>query len=147
MTQMHIWPTPSNPSRHFSSLVSWLAFPVLAVTAMGCGSGEPESKMTSYTSSERKADTAQNFHIPQEQMAHVEIVPVQKENLPRTLRLTGSVAYNAFLTTPVFAAIGGPVHEILVAPGEQVSKGQPLLTVTSPDYSAARSAYLKARDA
>jgi len=39
------------------------------------------------------------------------------------------------------------VHEILVAPGETVHAGQPLLTVNSPDYSAARSAYLKARDA
>jgi cobalt-zinc-cadmium efflux system membrane fusion protein len=130
---------------HFTLFV----IPLLALACTGCGSGpgESESKMTSYTSSEQKSDTAQNFHIAQEQLAHVEVVPVQKENLPRTLRLTGSVAYNAFLTTPVFAAIGGPVHEILVAPGQFVNKGQPLLTVTSPDYSAARSAYLKARDA
>ena len=123
--------------------------PLLAVACAACnsGPGESESKMTSYTASERKADTAQTFHITQEQSAHVEIDPVRKENLPRTLRLTGSVAYNSFLTTPVFAAIGGPVHEILVAPGQVVHKGQPLLTVTSPDYSAARSAYIKARDA
>jgi cobalt-zinc-cadmium efflux system membrane fusion protein len=47
----------------------------------------------------------------------------------------------------VFSAIGGPVHEILVTPGETVHAGQALLTVNSPDYSAARSAYLKARDA
>jgi len=103
--------------------------------------------MTSYTATEKKAETAQTFRITQEQTAHVEITPVRKENLPRTLRLTGAVAYNSFLTTPVFAAIGGPVHEILVAPGQVVPKGQPLLTVTSPDYSAARSAYIKARDA
>jgi cobalt-zinc-cadmium efflux system membrane fusion protein len=57
------------------------------------------------------------------------------------------VAYNAFETTPVFAAIGGPVHEILVAPGQFAQAGQPLLTVTSPDYSVARSAYIKAQDA
>jgi membrane fusion protein, heavy metal efflux system len=119
----------------------------LACAACGSGPNESESKMTSYTASEKKSDTAQTFHITQEQTAHIEIDPVRKENLPRTLRLTGSVAYNSFLTTPVFAAIGGPVHEILVAPGEMVHKGQPLLTVTSPDYSAARSAYIKARDA
>jgi cobalt-zinc-cadmium efflux system membrane fusion protein len=103
--------------------------------------------MTSYTASEKKADTAQTFRITPEQVAHVEVVPVIKQNLPRSIRLTGAVAYNSFLTTPVFAAIGGPVHEILVAPGEVVHKSQALLTVTSPDYSAARSAYLKARDA
>ncbi len=74
-------------------------------------------------------------------------MPAEKGPLPRTLRLAGAVAYNAFETTPVFAAIGGPVHEILVAPGQFVHKGQPLLTVTSPDYSVARSAYIKAREA
>ena len=71
---------------------------------------------------------------------------VQRENLPRTLRLTGAVAYNAFQTSPVFSPIGGPVHEILATPGQIVSRGQPLLLVTSPDYSVARSAYIKARD-
>jgi cobalt-zinc-cadmium efflux system membrane fusion protein len=103
--------------------------------------------MTSFTSSETKADTAELFTVPKEQMAHLQVVAVEKGPLPRTLRLAGAVAYDAFATTPVFAAIGGPVHEILVAPGQFVQAGQPLLTVTSPDYSAARSAYIKARDA
>jgi len=131
----------------FSILIAF-ALP-LAAALIGCGSspGEPESKMTSFTSTESKADTAQLFTVPTEQMAHLQIVPAEKSPLLRTLRLAGSVAYNAFETTPVFAAIGGPVHEILVAPGQVVHAGQPLLTVTSPDYSAARSAYIKAREA
>jgi cobalt-zinc-cadmium efflux system membrane fusion protein len=129
----------------FSSIV--LAVCILSATLSGCGSRESESKMTSYSSSESKAETAELFTVPQGQMAHVQVVPVEKEALPRVLRLTGSVAYNAFKTTPVFSAIGGPVRELLVTPGESVHAGQPLLTVNSPDYSAARSAYLKARTA
>jgi cobalt-zinc-cadmium efflux system membrane fusion protein len=115
----------------------------------GCGGGpsESESKMTSYSGTESKADTASLFTVPQDQMVHLQVVPVEKAKLPRLLRLTGSAAYNAFKTTPVFSPIGGPVHEILVAPGETVHAGQPLLTVNSPDYSVARSAYIKARQA
>jgi membrane fusion protein, heavy metal efflux system len=120
---------------------------VLAVAGCGSGSSDSESKMTSYSGTESKADTASLFSVPQEQMAHVQVVAVEKTKLPRLLRLTGNVTYNAFQTTPVFSAIGGPVHQILVAPGETVHAGQPLLTVNSPDYSAARSAYIKARDA
>ena len=125
-----------------------LIVPLLGAIAFGCssGPGESESHMTSYTSSQAKTETAELFRVPQEQMAHVQVVPVLKENLQRVLRLSGAVAYNAFETTPVFSAIGGPVHEILVAPGQIVRKGQALLTVTSPDYSAARSGYIKARD-
>lgn len=121
----------------------------LAVGLSSCSSGpsESESNMTSFTSIETKADTAELFTVPKEQMAHLQIVAAEKGPLPRNLRLAGAVAYDAFETTPVFAAIGGPVHQILVAPGQFVQAGQPLLTVTSPDYSAARSAYIKARDA
>jgi membrane fusion protein, heavy metal efflux system len=120
----------------------------MGVLFAGCGSGpgQSESKMTSYTASESASETAQLFSVPQDQMAHVKVVSVEKTRLQRVLRLTGAVAYNLFKTSPVFSPIGGPVHEILVAPGEIVKAGTPLLTVNSPDYSAARSAYIKAKD-
>src|SRR5580693_1761990 len=130
------------PILSFAALAAGLAF-------AGCGSspGQSESKMTSYSGTESKADTAALFSVPQDQMGHIQVVAVEKTKLPRVLRLTGNATYNAFKTTPVFSAIGGPVNQILVAPGESVHAGQPLLTVNSPDYSAARSAYIKARDA
>ena len=117
------------------------------LSAAGCGSrsGESESKMTSYSAGEHPADTAELFSVPQEQMPHVQIATVEKSSLPRVLRLTGAVAYNGFKTTQVFTAVGGLVQEILVAPGEMVRAGQPLLVVSSPDFSVARSAYIKAR--
>jgi membrane fusion protein, heavy metal efflux system len=133
----------------FAGLLAALTALFAGVALAGCGSGpsESESKMTSYSATESKADTASLFTVPQDQMAHIQVVPVEKAKLPRLLRLPGNVTFNAFKTTPVFSAIGGPVHEILVAPGETVQAGQPLLTVNSPDYSAARSAYIKAREA
>jgi membrane fusion protein, heavy metal efflux system len=117
------------------------------LSGAGCGSApsESESRMTSYSGAEHPADTAELFTVPQEQMSHVQIATVEKSSLPRVLRLTGAVAYNGFKTTQVFTAVGGPVQEILVAPGEMVHAGQPLLTVSSPDFSVARSAYIKAR--
>jgi cobalt-zinc-cadmium efflux system membrane fusion protein len=67
--------------------------------------------------------------------------------LTRTLRLSGAVAYNSFQTTPVITQVGGPVSRILVTPGAHVRAGEPLLYVTSPDFTQLRTAYLKARDA
>lgn len=128
----------------FFALLAGNAAMAAMISGCGSGPGESESKMTSFTAAESKADTAELFTVPKEQMARVEIAAVERAPLQRTLRLAGSVAFDAFATTPVFAAIGGPVHEILVAPGQFVQAGQPLLTVTSPDYSAARSAYIKA---
>ncbi len=134
------------------NLRSW-RLPCVLATAFafglaGCGTrtGEKEAQLTSYNSSETKSETAALFTVPAEQMAHVQVVKTVKASLARNLRFTGSVAYDALATTPVFSAVGGPVKEILAAPGDEVHAGQPLLHVSSPDYSQARSAYLKAKD-
>ena len=87
------------------------------------------------------------FTIPQEQMSHVQVLDVQPTTLTRTLRLTGTVAYNAFRTTPVITQVSGPVSRVVVVPGQRVKQGQPMLYVASPDYSQLRSNYLKAKDA
>ncbi len=93
------------------------------------------------------ADTAELFTIPADQMAHVQVLTVQPISLTRTLRLTGTVAFNSFHTTPVITQVSGPVRRIVVVPGQSVQKGEPMLYVASPDYSQLRSNYLKAKDA
>jgi len=112
---------------------------VLLSAVLGCGTpaqnpGQANSK-------------AQTFTVSQEQMAHIRIVTVVPTSIPRSLRLTGAVAFNAFNTTPVITQIGGPVSRIVVTPGQQVHRGEPLLYVASPDYSLLLATYLKARDA
>ena len=87
------------------------------------------------------------FTIPQEQLSHVQVVKVQPTTLTRVLRLTGAVAYNAFRTTPVITQVSGPVSRVAVVPGQTVHQGEPMLYVSSPDYSQLRTNYLKAKDA
>lgn len=119
----------------------------VVISLAGCGGTGTAEKMTSFSTAETPESKAELFSLPSEQAAHIQVFTVTQAPLVRTLRLSGAVAYNAFQTTPVIAQIGGPVSRILVTPGEQVRAGQPLLYVTSPDYSSMRSAYIKARDA
>jgi membrane fusion protein, heavy metal efflux system len=84
------------------------------------------------------------FTIPQDQMSHVQVLLVQPTTLIRSLRLTGSVAYNSFRTTPVITQVSGPVSRVVVVPGQKVTQGEPMLYVASPDYSQLRTNYLKA---
>jgi len=119
-----------------------------ALALAGCNSksSEQASQMTSFSAKATKSATPQLFTIPQNQAAHIQVITVQATKLARTLRLTGSVAYNAFKTTPVISQVGGPVSRILVVPGQKVKAGQPMLEVSSPDYSQLLGAYLKAAD-
>jgi len=114
---------------------------VLLLALVGC-----ESSPNSPTYAKNSSDPAL-FSIPQDQMSHVQVLQVQPTTLTRTLRLTGTVAYNAFRTTPVIAQVSGPVSRVVVVPGQRVKQGQPMLFVASPDYSQLRSNYLKAKDA
>jgi cobalt-zinc-cadmium efflux system membrane fusion protein len=118
----------------------------LVLTACSSKDREKADQMTSYSAKAAASATPQLFTIPQDQMAHVQVVTVQATTLTRTLRVTGAVAYNAFKTTPVITQVGGPVTRILVVPGEHVAAGQSMLEVSSPDYSQLLDAYLKAAD-
>ena len=119
---------------------------VLMLAACSKGDRERASQMTSYSTKASQSSTPRLFTIPEDQMAHVQVVTVEPGTLTRTLRLTGTVAYNAFKTTPVITQVGGPVSRILVVPGQHVRAGQPMLEVSSPDYSQLLDAYLKAAD-
>ena len=80
-------------------------------------------------------------------MGHLQIATVASSQISEVLRLPGTVAYNALRTTPVIAAVGGPVIRIVAMPGQQVRMGQPLLYISSPDYNTLRNGYVKAQDA
>lgn len=126
----------------------WLAALAAASAIMllaGCG--ESGSKASADYNGAKKSDRAELFTIPQEQMAHLQVLTVQPTTLPRTLRLTGAVAYNSFRTTPVITQVSGPVSRVTVVPGQKVHKGDPMLYVASPDYSQLRTNYLKAKEA
>src|SRR6185437_11886215 len=117
---------------------------VLALTA--CRSKEQASQMTSFSANAAKSATPELFNIPEDQMQHVQVVTIEPTTLNHTLRLTGTVAYNAFNTTPVITQVGGPVSRILVVPGDHVKMNQPMLDVSSPDYAQLLNGYLKAAD-
>jgi len=121
----------------FLGLVSLM---LLAIA--GCDHHEPSA----YEDTAKTA-TPGLFTVPPEQMQHIQLYTVTPTETKRVLRLTGTVAYNGFETTPVISSVGGPVTRIVVAPGVRVSRGQPMLYVSSPDYAQLRATYLKVRDA
>ncbi|MGB6773266.1 MAG: efflux RND transporter periplasmic adaptor subunit, partial [Terriglobales bacterium] len=127
--------------RWLTGLAAALAIMLVFASCGGSGPAPVDS------SNAKNSDNAELFTIPQEQMAHVQVLTVRPTTLPRSLRLTGAVAYNSFRTTPVITQVSGPVAKIVVVPGQRVQKDEPMLYVASPDYSQLRTNYLKAKDA
>jgi cobalt-zinc-cadmium efflux system membrane fusion protein len=124
-------------------LAALTALSVVMLAFVGCSKGSENAAKNHGNN----ANTAELFMIPPDQMVHVQVLVVQPTTLTRTLRLPGAVAYNSFHTTPVITQVSGPVSRIVAVPGQKVQRGEPLLYVSSPDYSQLRTNYLKARDA
>ena len=122
--------------------------PVLLLIAIcfflaGCNDASPNSG----DKQAHDPNTPQLFSIPQDQAAHVQVITVTPTTLAHSLRLTGSVAYSNFRSTPVITQVSGPISRIVALPGQKVRRGEALAYVASPDYSQLRSNYLKAKDA
>ncbi len=123
----------------------WIACAAPFAALMALSACDSDSN-TAYSNA-KNSNSAELFTIPQDQMAHVQVLTVQPTTLTRSLRLTGAVAYNSFHTTPVITQVSGPVSRVAVVPGQRVKQGEPMLYVASPDYSQLRTNYLKAKDA
>jgi len=123
-----------------------LASMVLMILSLSSCDGS-KSNAAAHSRGANNSDDAELFTIPQDQMSHVQVLTVQPTTLNRSLRLTGAVAFNGFRTTPVITQVSGPVSRVVVAPGQKVAQGTPMLYVASPDYSQLRTNYLKAKDA
>ncbi len=134
-------------TKFFPILLTLLALTAMAGTLASCSHESAQGKAADASQENASPDKANLFSVPQDQMQHLQVITVQPTNWPRVMRLTGTVAFNGFETTPVISQVGGKVSRILVSPGEQVHKQQPMLYVSSPDYSQLRASYLKARDA
>jgi cobalt-zinc-cadmium efflux system membrane fusion protein len=124
--------------------VALFSLTTMMLLLAGCNPSTTDTSAKNHTGNPNQAEL---FTIPAEQMAHIQVLTVVPTSLTRSLRLTGTVAYNSFHTTPVISQVSGPVSRIVVAPGHKVQRGEALLYVASPDYSQMRTAYLKARDA
>src|SRR5579872_6847603 len=129
----------------------WIALAVVCLLSLGSSgcARKPVSAEAAASSAARmtSSQTPRLFTVAPSQMAHIRVEPAKVTRLPQVLRLPGSVAYNAFETTPVITQVSGPMTRCLVVPGQTVQRNQPLCYVSSPDYAQARANYLKARDA
>lgn len=112
-----------------------------AAVAVAACSKTPDAKAVADSSK------AAHFTISAEQRAKLELVTLATVNFRPEIEITGTVAFNGDLSTPVLAPISGPVSRIVANLGVVVTPGQTLATVSSPDFATAVATYRKAETA
>ncbi|HET6633044.1 MAG TPA: efflux RND transporter periplasmic adaptor subunit [Rhodanobacteraceae bacterium] len=82
--------------------------------------------------------------LSQAQRKHIKLHKVSEADFRRTLDTAGTVDYDQDQATEVLAPFSGPVTQLLVSVGDQVTAGQALARVDSSDFATAIAAYRKA---
>ena len=99
----------------------------------------------SHTEPQTSGATAGNVTLTSAQRQKIHLYAVAPSKFRNTIESTGTVDFDNDQATSVLAPFSGPVSRLLVSPGQQVKKGDPLAVVDSPDFATAVSAYRKAR--
>ena len=113
---------------------------LLAIATLGgCSRHEPQAAADAST-------TPHNVTLTKAQLKHLRFYTAAPSSYRRTIDATGVVGFDDDQATSMMAPMSGPVTRLLVNPGDQVKKGQPLAVVASPDFASAVSDYRKAVD-
>lgn len=111
---------------------------LVSASLVACGGGAKPSEQTASQKPSR-------LTLTPAQRARIQIVAVTESVFQPTVQTTGTVAFNGDRSTQVLSPVSGPVTRLLVEPGASVSRGDPLATVSSPDFAAAVAAYRKSQ--
>ncbi len=122
-----------------------LAAVLIAMVALSISCSGPGSE-TSAASPQEQVSQPSLFAVPENQLAHLRIEPVEKTDWTITLRATGTVDWNNDRTAPAIAQVSGPITKIMVDTGSMVDVNTPLLIVSSPDITNGIAAYRKAKN-
>ena len=129
--------------RHLELWLPGALLLALGVSQSACGNLK---KAEGRPAAEAVAAQPALFSVPQEQMAHLKVVPVESRSWQVAVHTTGTVDWDADHTTQAITQVNGPITRILVDTGATVKAGDPLLYVSSPDVANAISAFRKARN-
>ena len=88
--------------------------------------------------------TATNPRLTDAQRKNIQLYTVAPSRFRRTVETTAAIDFDNDQATSVLAPFSGPVSRTLVSIGDEVTKGQALATVDSPDFATAISTYQKA---
>jgi membrane fusion protein, heavy metal efflux system len=126
--------------------ILWLVSSALLLAGCGGGSGKPVTAAA--PEAERRDDGVVAIAPGSPGLREIRVETVKAEAVPfDVVTSPGKIEANPNLMSRVVLPLPGRVVTVLVKIGDSVRRGQPLLTLESPDADAAESAYLQSEAA
>jgi len=130
------------------------AVTALTMTLGGCTSkgaeadeARPGGESAAAAAPGSDTSAARPVTVPSEQLERLHVEPVTQTSFRPTIQVTGTAQFNADVSTQVIPPISGPVMRILTDVGTEVTHGQAMALVSSPDFATTVADYRKAQAA
>src|ERR1043166_676816 len=88
--------------------------------------------------------TAKTVTLSETQLASIKVEPANERLFPIEKEAVGSIDFNEEMSVQVFTNYPGRIIELFAKVGDEVSKGQRLFTIDSPDLIQAESTLISA---
>ncbi len=93
--------------------------------------------------SEKPSLPADVILLNDQQLQQISTDVVKERLVSIDRKATGKIAFNEERLTPVFTPFSGRVVELLANKGDNVTTGQPLATIESPDFVSSKMIWLQ----
>ncbi len=132
----------------FAALLCVLAL-LIAYLASGCDgsrkvSAEMEQPSAPLPRLIRQGQGPELMQLSLKQFGDVVLAPVREVELPGLLETTGQVTFDDRRVASIISRVTGRIERVFVSQWDSVQRGQPIVTLYSPDLMTAEAEYLQA---
>jgi membrane fusion protein, copper/silver efflux system len=123
---------------------------LVTLTAIGCGSPEhanavPQQPIVTVPKLIHQAQGPELLQLQRGSLLHM--APVRSVSLPGLVETTGQIAFDERRVANIISRVAGRIEEVRASQWDTVRRGQPILTLYSPDLMTAEAEYLQAKAA
>lgn len=128
----------------------WLCLPVLISLMTGCNGWEKaqvpvDPQVAGLPTLLRQGSGADLLELQPNALPDMTLTPVLKVELPGVLETTGQVTFDDRRVANIISRVTGRIEQVRVSQWDYVRRGQPILTLYSPDFMTAEAEYLQAK--
>jgi Cu(I)/Ag(I) efflux system membrane fusion protein len=120
----------------------------LLVLVAGCGKQESKAAARNNTESlprlERQSDGTQALRFSTGQLSRIIFATVKKLPLPAVLEANGQITFDDRRVATIISRVAGRIDELRKSQWDTVRRGEPVLSLYSPDLMTAEAEYLEA---
>jgi len=132
-----------------SAVVKWASLLLLAIALIGCDSSPHAGVDSPQPAIAVPSLVAQPEGPPLLRLSHpvpgMTLATVREVALPGVLETTGQIAFDDRRVANIISRVTGRIEQVHVSQWDYVRRGQPIVTLYSPDFMTAEAEYLQAQ--